>query len=45
MFRGQDPRLAVELQSQISGLERVGKNIIVGTMDQKITCYTTKVIY
>lgn len=42
--RGNDPaRLAFEMQSPIAGLERVGKNIVVGCMDQTVTCLTTKV--
>ncbi|PIK35231.1 hypothetical protein BSL78_27943, partial [Apostichopus japonicus] len=35
-------RLCVELSSQPVGLERVGKNIIVGCMDQTLQCYTIK---
>ncbi|XP_022090954.1 Bardet-Biedl syndrome 1 protein-like isoform X2 [Acanthaster planci] len=32
----------VELNSQPVGLERVGKNIVVGCMDQTLQCYTMK---
>ncbi|PIK35714.1 putative Bardet-Biedl syndrome 1 protein [Apostichopus japonicus] len=35
-------KLCVELSSQPVGLERVGKNIIVGCMDQTLQCYTIK---
>ena len=33
----------VELNSQPVGLERVGKNIVVGCMDQTLQCFTIKV--
>ena len=36
-------KLIVELHSQVVGLERIGKTIIVGCMDQTLTCYSTKV--
>ncbi|XP_071492569.1 BBSome complex member BBS1-like [Diadema antillarum] len=35
-------KLCFELNSQPVGLERVGKNVIVGCMDQTLQCYTTK---
>ncbi|XP_072031464.1 BBSome complex member BBS1-like isoform X2 [Amphiura filiformis] len=35
-------RLCVELNAQPVGLQRVGKNIVVGCMDQTVQCYTTK---
>ncbi|XP_041469808.1 Bardet-Biedl syndrome 1 protein-like [Lytechinus variegatus] len=35
-------KLCFELNSQPVGLQRVGKNIIVGCMDQTLQCYTTK---
>ena len=35
-------KLIVELQSQVVGLERIGKTIIVGCMDHTLTCYNTK---
>ncbi|XP_057316965.1 Bardet-Biedl syndrome 1 protein homolog [Hydractinia symbiolongicarpus] len=41
--KGNDPaRLVVELPSPIVGLERVGKNIVVGCMDQTITSFSSK---
>ena len=36
-------KLCFELNSQPVGLQRVGKNIIVGCMDQTLQCYSTKV--
>ncbi len=43
-FRGhQQPRNAIYLNSIAVGLERFGKNIIVGCMDSSLHCYTTKV--
>ena len=33
----------IELKSQPVGIERIGKNIIVGCMDQTLNCFTTKV--
>ncbi|EDV24075.1 uncharacterized protein TRIADDRAFT_26650, partial [Trichoplax adhaerens] len=32
----------IELKSQPVGIERIGKNIIVGCMDQTLNCFTTK---
>ncbi len=37
------PRNAIYLNSIAVGLERFGKNIIVGCMDSSLHCYTTKV--
>ena len=37
------PRSAIYLNSIAVGLERFGKNIIVGCMDSSLHCYTTKV--
>jgi hypothetical protein len=43
-FRGNpQPRNAIYLNSIAVGLERFGKNIIVGCMDSSLHCYTTKV--
>ena len=43
-FSGSDqPRTAIYLNSIAVGLERFGKNIIVGCMDSSLHCYTTKV--
>ena len=36
-------KLCFELNSQPVGLQRVGKNVIVGCMDQTLQCYSTKV--
>ena len=42
--RGNDPaKLTAELSSPIVGLERVGKHIVVGCMDQTINCFSMKV--
>ena len=35
--------MCIELNSQPVGMERVGKNIVVGCMDETLQCYTTKV--
>jgi len=35
-------KLIVELNSQVVGLERIGKTIVVGAMDHTLTCYSTK---
>ena len=37
-------KVCFELNSQPVGLERVGKTIVVGCMDDTLQCYTTKVI-
>ncbi len=37
------PRNSIYLNSIVVGLERFGKNIIVGCMDSSLHCYTTKV--
>ena len=39
----QQPRSAIYLNSIAVGLERFGKNIVVGCMDSTLHCYTTKV--
>ena len=45
IFRGsKSGKLIVELNSQVVGLERIGKTIVVGAMDQTLTCYSTKVL-
>lgn len=36
------PKSSIKLTSQIVGLERAGKNIIVGCMNQTIGCYSMK---
>ena len=36
-------KLCFELNSQPVGLQRVGKSIIVGCMDETLLCYSTKV--
>lgn len=36
------PKTSIKLTSQIVGLEKSGKNIIVGCMDRSLGCYTTK---
>lgn len=36
------PKATIPLSSQIVGIEKSGKNIIVGCMDKNIYCYTTK---
>jgi len=35
-------KATIELNSQPVGLERIGKNIIVGCMDETLQCYSTK---
>lgn len=35
-------KACIELTSQAVSLERIGKNIIVGCMDDTLTCYSTK---
>ncbi|CAF1425886.1 unnamed protein product [Adineta steineri] len=44
LFRrgSETPRNAIYLNSIAVGLERFGKNIIVGCMDSSLHCYTTK---
>lgn len=36
-------KLIVELESQIVGVQRIGKNIYVGCMDDTLRCYSSKV--
>ncbi|XP_066279675.1 Bardet-Biedl syndrome 1 protein-like isoform X2 [Branchiostoma lanceolatum] len=36
------PKYSIELSSQPVGLQRMGKNVVVGCMDQTLQCYTTK---
>jgi Bardet-Biedl syndrome 1 protein len=38
----QTPKTAIPLTSQIVGIEKSGKNIIIGCMDNNLNCYTTK---
>ncbi|XP_013391721.1 Bardet-Biedl syndrome 1 protein homolog [Lingula anatina] len=38
----KNARSCIELNSQPVGLERMGKNIVVGCMDETLQCYTTK---
>ncbi|KXJ22583.1 Bardet-Biedl syndrome 1 protein [Exaiptasia diaphana] len=35
-------KACIELTSQAVGLERIGKNIVVGCMDDTLVCYSTK---
>ncbi|XP_065062005.1 Bardet-Biedl syndrome 1 protein homolog [Rhopilema esculentum] len=35
-------KVIIELNSQVVGLERIAKTIIVGCMDQTLACYSTK---
>ena len=43
-FRGsKEGKLCFELNSQPVGLQRTGKNIVVGCMDDTLHWYTTKV--
>jgi Bardet-Biedl syndrome 1 protein len=37
------PKYCIELSSQPVGMERLGKNIVVGCMDQTLVCYSPKV--
>jgi Bardet-Biedl syndrome 1 protein len=36
------PKASIPLTSQIVGLEKSGKNVIIGCMDRNLYCYTTK---
>lgn len=36
------PKISIPLGSQIVGIEKSGKNVIIGCMDRSIYCYTTK---
>ena len=36
------PKATIPLSSQIVGVEKSGKNVIVGCMDRNVYCYTTK---
>ncbi len=36
-------KLIVELESQIVGVQRIGKNIYVGCMDDTLRCFSAKV--
>lgn len=36
------PKYCIELSSQPVGMERLGKNIVVGCMDQTLVCYSPK---
>ena len=36
------PKVAIPLTSQIVGIEKSGKNVIVGCMNKNLYCYTTK---
>ncbi|CAF0884301.1 unnamed protein product [Brachionus calyciflorus] len=38
----KSPKSTIPLSSQIVGIEKSGKNVIVGCMDRSIYCYTTK---
>lgn len=46
IFRGASEGVVkhcIELKSQPVGMERINKNIYVGTMDQMLHCFTAKV--
>ena len=46
MYRGTSEGVVkhcIELKSQPVGMERINKNIYVGTMDQMLHCFTAKV--
>ena len=38
----KSPKASIPLSSQIVGIEKSGKNVIIGCMDRNIYCYTTK---
>jgi Bardet-Biedl syndrome 1 protein len=40
----KESKTIVELNSQPVGLERMGKNIVVGCMDRTMQCFTSKVL-
>ena len=47
MYRGTSEGVVkhcIELKSQPVGMERINKNIYVGTMDQMLHCFTAKVM-
>ena len=35
----------IELNSQPVGMERLGKNVVVGCMDETLQCFTSKVVF
>ncbi len=44
MFRGTKVgKPTIELNSQPVGMERIGKNVLVGCMDETLQCFTSKV--
>ena len=44
-FRGSKAgKPTIELNSQPVGMERIGKNVVVGCMDETLQCYTSKVL-
>ena len=36
------PKNTIPLSSQIAGIERSGKNVIIGCMDRSLNCFSTK---
>ena len=45
-FRGSKAgKPTIELNSQPVGMERIGKNVVVGCMDETLQCFTSKVFH